>query len=224
MPSVDSMDQTCGVLPTSQSRRASLWSYYQRRATHYAGGVEGAHAYFAGLGVDVDLEALRAELEEVEERLGGLDPVPFLDVGAGPGVFTGIVPGTGFALDQSDAALERLRTVLAAVPVVCGDAAALPVRAKSVIRLFAGHLYGHLEPTEREAFLTEARRVADELVILDSGRPLGAQAEEWQSRRMDDGSMYTVYKRHLTVEELAREIGGEALFGGRYYVLARCVA
>jgi ubiquinone/menaquinone biosynthesis C-methylase UbiE len=176
------------------------------------------------LGVDVDLEALRAELEEVEERLGGLDPVPFLDVGAGPGVFTGIVPGTGFALDQSDAALQRLRTVLAAVPVVCGDATALPVRAKSVIRLFAGHLSGHLEPAEREAFLTEARRVADELVILDSGRPLGAQAEEWQSRRLDDGSTHTVYKRHLTVEELAREIGGEALFGGRYYVLARSVA
>jgi ubiquinone/menaquinone biosynthesis C-methylase UbiE len=176
------------------------------------------------LGVDVDLEALRAELEEVEARLDRLDPVPFLDVGAGPGVFTGIVPGTAFALDQSDAALQRLRTVLAAVPVVCGDATALPVRAKSVVRLFAGHLYGHLEPPEREVFLTEARRVADELVILDSGRPLGAQAEEWQSRRLDDGSTFTVYKRHLTVEELAREISGEALFGGRYYVLARSVA
>jgi hypothetical protein len=149
------MDQTCGVLPTSPSRRASLWSYYQRRAPHYAGGVEGAHAYFVGLGVDVDLEALRAELEAVAERLGWLDAVPFLDVGAGPGVFTGIVPGTGFALDQSDAALQRLRTVLADVPVACGDATALPVRAKSVIRLFAGHLYGHLEPPERTAFLTE---------------------------------------------------------------------
>jgi NAD(P)-dependent dehydrogenase (short-subunit alcohol dehydrogenase family) len=116
------------------------------------GGVEGAHAYFADLGVDVDLEALRAELEEVEERLGGLDPVLFLDVGAGPGVFTGIVPGTGLALDQSDVALQRLRSEVDAVPVVCGDATALPVRSRGVTRLFAGHCTGTWSPRNGRPF------------------------------------------------------------------------
>jgi len=208
-------------MPTLPSRRASLWTYYQRRAPHYRGGVEGGYEYFAGLGVDIDIDVLRAEHEEVERQLARLKPALFIDVGAGPGVFTGTFPGNGFALDQSEAALHRLRTVVAHVPVICADATALPARANAVTRLFAGHLYGHLEATEREAFLTEARRVADELVVLDSGRPPGAQREEWQSRQLDDGSTYTVYKRHFTVGELAAEIGGEALFDGRYYVLAQ---
>ena len=48
---------------------------------------------------------------------------------------------------------------------------------KAVTRLFAGHLYGHLEVAERASFLAEAHRVADELVILDSGRPPLGSAE-----------------------------------------------
>lgn len=205
------------------SRRASLWRYYQRRAPHYQGGVEGAYAYFAGLGVDVDVDALTAEHDEIERLLARLKPAAFLDVGAGPGVFTATLQGNGFALDQSEAALQRLRTVVTGVPVICADATALPVRRNAIARLFAGHLYGHLEAAEREAFLTEAHRVAEELVVLDSGRPPGAQPEEWQSRQLEDGSTFTVYKRHLTIDELVDEIGGEALFDGRYYVLARSV-
>jgi hypothetical protein len=105
--------------------------------------------------------------------------------------------------------------------VVRGDATRLPVAAKSVGRVFAGHLYGHLEETDRIAFLTEARRVAHELVILDSGRPSGAPAEEWQTRTLADGTTYTVYKRHFEVDVLLGEVGGEALFSGRYFVLTR---
>ena len=168
--------------------RASLWTYYDRRAPEYDGGVEGAYRYFRSLGVDVDIEALRAERRAVTHELARLRAGAFVDVGAGPGVFTDQIPGSGFAIDQSENALHRLQVKVGDVPAIRADATALPLRANAVLRLFAGHLYGHLEPLERATFLAEARRVADELVILDSGLPPGARSEEWQTRSLADGS------------------------------------
>jgi hypothetical protein len=55
--------------------RASLWTYYDRRAPEYDGGVEGAYRYFRSLGVDVDLEALRAERRAVTLRTGAASTV-----------------------------------------------------------------------------------------------------------------------------------------------------
>ena len=126
-------------------------------------------------------------------------------------------------LDQSERALRRLRAEIAGLSVIRADATGLPVATNAVTRVFAGHLYGHLEPDERSAFLGESRRVGDELVILDSGLPPGANAEEWQRRTLRGGTTHTVYKRHFNVDALATEIGGEPLFGGRYYVLVRAV-
>jgi hypothetical protein len=108
--------------------------------------------------------------------------------------------------------------------VVRGDSLALPLADKAVGRIFAGHLYGHLEEDERLVFLAESRRVANELVILDSGRPPGAKAEEWQTRGLANGTSYTVYKRHFKVGELLAEVGGEPLFSGSYYILIRSIA
>lgn len=108
--------------------------------------------------------------------------------------------------------------------MIRGDVSALPLATKAVERIFAGHLYGHLEEQDRLAFLAEARRVADELVILDSGCPPGAKAEEWQSRALGEGESYTVYKRHFEIDGLLAEVGGEALFIGQYYVLVRSTA
>ena len=87
------------------ARRRSLWSYYERRAPDYEGGVRGAQWYFSGLGVDAKPEHIRAELHEVTHQLARLSQAVFLDVGAGPGVFESLLPGRGFALDQSESAL-----------------------------------------------------------------------------------------------------------------------
>ena len=203
------------------NHRESLWTYYDRR--DYEGGVAGAFRYFSDLGVEVTPEAIDEELREITRQLARLSPATFVDVGAGPGVFTAQLPGSGFAVDQSERALRRLRVAIAGVPVIRGDATALPLAAKAVTRVFAGHLYGHLEPDERKAFLAEVRRVADEFVILDSGLPPGALAEEWQRRTLPDGTTHTVYKRHFTIESLAAEVRGDPLFGGRYYVLVRSI-
>ena len=203
------------------NHRASLWTYYDRR--DYEGGVAGAFHYFSNLGVEVTPQAIDEEIREITRQLERLPPATFVDVGAGPGVFTARLPGTGFAVDQSERALRRLRVAIAGVPVIQGDATALPLAAKAVKRVFAGHLYGHLEPDERAAFLAEVRRVADELVILDSGLPPGAVAEEWQRRSLPDGTTYTVYKRHFSIEMLSAEVCGDPLFGGRYHVLVRSI-
>ena len=48
------------------------------------------------------------------------------------------------------------------------DALELPFEDGSFDRLFTGHFYGHLEEEARVRFLGEARRVARELVIVDS--------------------------------------------------------
>ena len=213
-----------GMGSTASGRRTSLWDYYDRRAPDYDGGVSGAQRYFSGLGVESDPEVIGAEREQVMRALAKLRPARYLEVGAGPGVFTALLPGSGVALDQSEAALRRLRGSVASVPVLRGDATCLPVATKSVSRVFAGHLYGHLAEIERVAFLTEARRVADELVILDSGRPIGAQAEEWQTRALADGTTFTVYKRHFEIDVLLAGIGGEPLVSGRYFVLVRSTA
>src|SRR6185503_13899800 len=56
--------------------------------------------------------------------------------------------------------VEQLIAVLAALPPAFADG--------SFDRVLTGHFYGHLLPDERTAFLAEARRVAGDLVIVDS--------------------------------------------------------
>ena len=41
-----------------------------------------------------------------------------------------------------------------------------------------GHFYGHLEEAERVRFLAEARRVAAELVVIDSAAAHGVEPVE----------------------------------------------
>ena len=88
-------------------------------------------------------------------------------------------------------------------------------------RLFTGHFYGHLEPGERAAFLREARRVAGELLVVDSALRDGIEPEQWQERTLNDGSRHRVFKRFLTADGLAAEIGGEPLLSGTWFVAAR---
>ena len=62
--------------------------------------------------------------------------------------------------------------------------------------------------------------MAGELVILDSGRPAGVLAVQWQQRTSGlDQQLYRVLRRHFDAEELADEIGGQVLYAGRFYVM-----
>ncbi len=101
------------------------------------------------------------------------------------------------------------------------DALALPFADGAFERLFTAHFYGHLVPAERAAFLAQARRVARELVVVDSALRPGIEADQWQERTLNDGSRHRVFKRFLTAEGLAAEIGGEPLLSGTWFVAAR---
>jgi hypothetical protein len=194
--------------------RAELWAYYDRRASEYESGIL--------VGVDDD-EATRVHAEgaEVARVLTALVPVVYLEVGAGTGLFTRHLPGRGVVLDQSGAMLRCLFDNLGPRPAVRGDAVALPLRDGAVGRVFAAHLYGHLDDDDGRAFLTEARRVGNELVVLDSARPVGGDGDTWEERLLRDGSSYTIRKRFFTGATLARELGrrSRVLFEGRYFVV-----
>ena len=87
-------------------------------------------------------------------------------------------------------------------------------------RVFTGHFYGHLLPGERERFVEEARRVASELVVVDSALREGVDPEEWQERVLNDGTRHRVYKRFFRGTELAAELGGgDVLHDGRWFVV-----
>jgi hypothetical protein len=206
---------------TADHPQRDLWDYYDRRVAQGVPGLANAVSYWTGLGVSCSEAQIAEEAAEVERTLRSLPAMTFLEVGAGPGTFTGMVPGSGVALDQSQAALRTLRSRLARVPVVGGDGLRLPFQACSFGRLFASHLYGLLPIEDRTALLNEARGVASELVVLDAGRPRGVPSEHWQERTLPDGSAWRVFRRHFDAEVLAGEIGGEVLFGGRFYVIVQ---
>lgn len=204
-----------------EQHRRSLWDYYDRRVTRRLPGLANAHAYWTGLGVAVEVDEIAAEAAQLEERLRALSAARFVEVGAGPGTFTGYLAGTGIAIDQSRRALDVLRTVAPKVPAIQADAIALPLPAHAVDRFFSSHLYGLLLRSERSGFLAEAHRVATEVVIVDAGRPKGVRTEEWQERTLPDGGCFKVFRRHFVPEALAAEVGGDVLFGGQFYVLVR---
>ena len=105
-------------------------------------------------------------------------------------------------------------------PLVRADGFMLPFRDDSLDRVFAGHFYGHLRRDRRDPFLTEARRLAPGLVILDAALRGEGEAEELQRRVLSDGSSHLVYKRYFTAQALLEELGGgDVLFEGRWFVL-----
>jgi ubiquinone/menaquinone biosynthesis C-methylase UbiE len=103
-----------------------------------------------------------------------------------------------------------------------GDALALPFADGAFDRVFTGHFYGHLVPDERERFLSEARRVAGELVVVDSAPRPDKPREGWQERTLDDGSRHRVFKRFVTAGDLLAELGGgEVLMDGAWFSAVR---
>ena len=98
----------------------------------------------------------------------------------------------------------------------------LPFADGEFDRVFTGHFYGHLLAEERTAFVAEARRVAGELVVVDSALREGVEPEQWQSGRSRTARSHRVYKRYFVASELADELGGgEVLHAGDWFVAVR---
>jgi len=159
------------------------------------------------------------EVHELISVIGALPPARTLDVACGTGMLSRHLTGELVALDQSDAMVAVAAERMPDLRVVQGDAVPLPFDDGEFERVFTSHFYGHLLPEEREPFLVEARRVARELVVVDSALRDGVAAEEHQERVLNDGSRHTVYKRFFAPEELAAELGGgRVLHAGGWFL------
>ncbi|MEX2646866.1 MAG: class I SAM-dependent methyltransferase [Gaiellaceae bacterium] len=185
--------------------------YYDARAPEYDDWYYG-QGQFAGR----DRPGWTEELAALERALRSLPPARTLDVACGTGFLTRWLTGELVGLDQSDVMLAEARKRLPRAELVRGDANdGLPFPDDSFDRVFTGHFYGHLEPDVRARFLAEARRVAPELVVVDSA----GSGEEVQQRILSDGTRWEVYKRWLDPEQLLDELGGgRVLHSGRWFV------
>jgi ubiquinone/menaquinone biosynthesis C-methylase UbiE len=188
--------------------------YYDRRAPEYDDWYLGV-GRFAGR----ERPGWDEELAELEFVLRRLPPVRTLDVACGTGFATRWLRGEVVGLDQSERMLAIARERIPHARFVLGDALELPFPDGAFERVVAKHFYGHLEGGERERFLGEARRVARELVVVDSAVRDDVEAEELQERVLNDGSRWEVYKRYFTGAGLADELGGGlVLHDGRWFV------
>jgi ubiquinone/menaquinone biosynthesis C-methylase UbiE len=191
-------------------------AYYDRRAREYDEWYDGV-----GLFADRDRPGWHDDLRQVVELLAALPPARTLDVACGTGFLTRHLRGLVVGLDRSPAMVARAQARLPGGIAVVGDALALPFAAGAFERVVAGHFYGHLDKVERQRFLAEARRVAPELVVVDTARRRGVEPARWEERVLNDGSRHRVYKRYLTGEQLRAELGASILFEGRWFVLGR---
>jgi demethylmenaquinone methyltransferase/2-methoxy-6-polyprenyl-1,4-benzoquinol methylase len=192
-------------------------AYYDRRAPEYDEWYRGV-GRFAGR----DRPGWEQEVEALGLALAALPPARTLDVACGTGFLTRRLPGEVVGLDQSGTMLEEARKQVPNARYVQGDALSLPFEDGVFERVFTAHFYGHLELAERERFLAEARRLAPELVVVDSALREDVQPEERQERVLNDGSRWEVYKRYFEPNALARELGGgETVFAGRWFVAVR---
>jgi SAM-dependent methyltransferase len=188
--------------------------YYERRAAEYDEWWLGT-----GLFAQRDRPGWDAERDELLAVLRDLEPVPTLDVACGTGFLSQALPGELTLLDQSPAMVAIAAARVPGAMAVQGEAVPLGFADGAFARVFTGHFYGHLQPEEAAAFVAEARRVAGELIVVDSA---GEPRASWDERALNDGSRHAVYKRWFTGPGLADELGGgEVLHAGRWFVAVR---
>lgn len=186
---------------------------YERRACEYDDA-------YLGRGVYSDRGREPQELEALQRAISALPPGRVLDVGCGTGFMTRHLGGEVVGLDQSEAMLEIARERVHDAAFVRGDALDLPFGDLSFDRVFCANLYGLLHEPEERTLVRETRRVAPELVVLETAATMVGRSEGWEERSLRDGSRHRIYRRYFTAEGLAREMrGGRVLFAGRWFVM-----
>ena len=188
--------------------------YYERRAPEYDDWWEGT-----GLFAARDRPGWHEEVADLIAALRALPPARTLDVACGTGFLTRHLPGAVTGLDASAAMLAIARERIPGGRVVRGDALAPPFADGAFERVASGHFYGHLEPPDRARFLAAARRLAPELLVIDSARREDVPAERMDPRVLNDGSRHEVFKRWFEPDELRAELGGgDVVHAGHWFV------
>jgi ubiquinone/menaquinone biosynthesis C-methylase UbiE len=192
-------------------------AYYDARAPEYDDWYFGTGGF-----AERDRPGWDDAVHDLERVVAGLPPKRTLDVACGTGFLTRHLRGEVTALDQSGRMIEIARGRAPGATFVEADAIPLPFQDGAFERVFTGHFYGHLDEDERVRFLAEARRVAPELVVVDSVVADGRAAEAVEERWLRDGSRWEVLKRRFSGDGLVAELGGgEVLHESRYFVVVR---
>jgi ubiquinone/menaquinone biosynthesis C-methylase UbiE len=195
-------------------------AYYDRRASEYDDFYLGT-----GLFAQRSRPGWAEELRELQAVLAALPFGSFLDVACGTGFLTWNLRGSVIALDQSASMLSIARARLPRASFIRGDGLALPFRSQQFDCLVTAHFYGHLAAPAARLFLSEARRVARSIVIVDAAKRDEVPFEEQQERVLNDGSRDVVYKRYFAPEQLISEIGaGRVLHAGHWFVALQAPA
>ena len=202
-----------------------MLDYYDRRAPEYDDWWNGT-----GLFAQRERPGWHEEVASLIDALRALPPARTLDVACGTAFLGRHLPGAVTGLDASEAMLAIARERIPGGNVVEGDAlAALPrLEARhrpsaspdgAFERVATGHFYGHLQPGDRERFLAAARRLAPELLVIDSARRDDVPAERMDRRILSDGSRHEVFKRWFRPHQLQAELGGgKIVHAGTWFV------
>jgi SAM-dependent methyltransferase len=173
--------------------------YYDRRAPEY-----DATSY----------EVMRAsedaaDLERLEEFLAELPPGRIVDIACGTGWLTRFLRGVVVGVDQSEAMLRIARARVPEARFVRATVPPLPFEDDSFDLAVAAHIYCHLEDEDvRREFVSEALRVAPQLIVVAQVWRHGLEEETWETRSLGDGSRHRVFKRYFMPERLATELRG----------------
>jgi SAM-dependent methyltransferase len=205
-----------GYMPHAFARDAGTAAYYDQRAREY-------DDWYTGEGQFTSRErpGWSGEVSRLVEFVSTLPAARTLDIACGSGFLTRHLNGFVVGLDQSPEMVALTQSRLPGGVALTGDALDLPFADGAFDRVITGHFYGHLPAGERETFLAEARRVARELIVIDTALRPGVPEERTEERVLNDGSRHAVYKRFLSAEGLAAEIGGDVLLSGTWFVVAR---
>jgi ubiquinone/menaquinone biosynthesis C-methylase UbiE len=197
--------------------KRAVKEYYDTRAPEYDEWYLGT-----GLFAERDRPGWDRAVEALTRTLDSLAPARTLDVACGTAFLTRRLPGEITGLDQSEQMLAIARARVPAATFIQGDGLELPFENASFDRVFTAHFYGHLDAPERARFLGETRRIASELIVVDSAVRPDHDREEWQERTLNDGSRFRVFKRYFRAGGLARELGGgEVLHASDWFLAVR---
>jgi ubiquinone/menaquinone biosynthesis C-methylase UbiE len=197
------------------ARDSATADYYDQRADEYDEWYLGEGQYARR-----DRPGWSAEVDLLVQLVSQLPPARTLDVACGSGFLTRHLRGVVVGVDQSVKMVALTQSRLPQGAAIVADVLDLPFADKAFDRVITGHFYGHLPPDERHAFLAEARRLAGELIVVDSAWRPGIEPEQWQERVLNDGSRHRVYKRYLSGQQLAGELGGHTLLDGTWFSAA----
>ena len=162
-------------------------AYYERRAAEYDDWWLGT-----GLLANRHRPGWHEEAAALTRTLEALPRARTLDVACGTGFLTQHLPGEITGLDQSASMLELARAKVPDGRFLQADALELAFADNAFERLFTSFFYGHLEEDDRVTFLSEASRVAGELIVVDSALHAEVEPVEWQERVLNDGSRWQV--------------------------------